>query len=151
MLDEIDSGLDIDAMRDVASAVNGLKRPDSATLMVTHYKVRMSWCQELCDAALQQRAPSTCGQPCVMGQVGMHVLWCTGMCCSVLCNVPCTCRVSSKHALVISARWVDCACEALTPMRVPHIPCMRAALGIWIAAAASFIAQSARAISTCII
>ena len=38
MLDEIDSGLDIDALRDVASAVNGLKRPDSATLMVTHYK-----------------------------------------------------------------------------------------------------------------
>ncbi len=40
MLDEIDSGLDIDALRDVASAVNGLKRPDSATLMVTHYKAR---------------------------------------------------------------------------------------------------------------
>lgn len=39
MLDEIDSGLDIDALRDVAEAVNGLKRPDSATLMVTHYKV----------------------------------------------------------------------------------------------------------------
>lgn len=39
VLDEIDSGLDIDALRDVASAVNGLKRPDSATLMVTHYKV----------------------------------------------------------------------------------------------------------------
>ena len=42
MLDEIDSGLDIDAMRDVASAVNGLKRPDSATLMVTHYKACLS-------------------------------------------------------------------------------------------------------------
>ncbi len=39
MLDEIDSGLDIDALRDVADAVNSLKRPDSATLMVTHYKV----------------------------------------------------------------------------------------------------------------
>ena len=40
VLDEIDSGLDIDALRDVADAVNGLKRPDSATLMVTHYKAR---------------------------------------------------------------------------------------------------------------
>ncbi len=40
VLDEIDSGLDIDALRDVADAVNGLKRPGSATLMVTHYKVR---------------------------------------------------------------------------------------------------------------
>lgn len=39
VLDEIDSGLDIDALRDVADAVNSLKRPDSATLMVTHYKV----------------------------------------------------------------------------------------------------------------
>ena len=32
------AGLDIDALRDVAKAVNGLKTPDSATIMVTHYK-----------------------------------------------------------------------------------------------------------------
>lgn len=38
ILDEIDSGLDIDALRDVAKAVNGLKRPDSATLLITHYQ-----------------------------------------------------------------------------------------------------------------
>eukprot|EP00983_Pelagomonas_calceolata_P122412 1160907-Pelagomonas_calceolata.AAC.7 len=38
ILDEIDSGLDIDALRDVAKAVNALKRPDSSVLMVTHYK-----------------------------------------------------------------------------------------------------------------
>ncbi|KIY92070.1 Fe-S cluster assembly ATP-binding protein [Monoraphidium neglectum] len=38
ILDEIDSGLDIDALRDVAGAVNGLKREDTAVLMVTHYK-----------------------------------------------------------------------------------------------------------------
>ena len=41
VLDEIDSGLDIDALRDVADAVNGLKRPQSATIMVTHYKVNI--------------------------------------------------------------------------------------------------------------
>jgi hypothetical protein len=39
ILDEIDSGLDIDALRDVSAAVNGLKRDDGAVLMVTHYKV----------------------------------------------------------------------------------------------------------------
>lgn len=39
ILDEIDSGLDIDALRDVAKAVNGLRRDDAATIMVTHYKV----------------------------------------------------------------------------------------------------------------
>lgn len=40
ILDEIDSGLDIDALRDVATAVNGLKkeRPEMGILMVTHYK-----------------------------------------------------------------------------------------------------------------
>lgn len=40
ILDEIDSGLDIDALRDVATAVNGLKKekPDQGILMVTHYK-----------------------------------------------------------------------------------------------------------------
>ena len=41
ILDEIDSGLDIDALKDVASAVNGLTKPETATIMVTHYKVCM--------------------------------------------------------------------------------------------------------------
>lgn len=34
----IAAGLDIDALRDVANAVNGLKTDKTATLMVTHYK-----------------------------------------------------------------------------------------------------------------
>jgi len=38
ILDETDSGLDIDALRIVASAVNRLRRPDNATLVVTHYQ-----------------------------------------------------------------------------------------------------------------
>mmetsp|Transcript_12216 Transcript_12216/g.29768 ORF Transcript_12216/g.29768 Transcript_12216/m.29768 type:complete len:290 (-) Transcript_12216:587-1456(-) len=38
ILDEIDSGLDIDALRDVAKAVNALKKADGGVLMVTHYK-----------------------------------------------------------------------------------------------------------------
>lgn len=38
ILDEIDSGLDIDALRDVATAVNGLKTPERSVLMVTHYR-----------------------------------------------------------------------------------------------------------------
>jgi len=38
ILDEIDSGLDIDALRDVAGAVNGLKTPERSVLMVTHYR-----------------------------------------------------------------------------------------------------------------
>ena len=38
VLDETDSGLDIDALRIVAGGVNALKRPDSATIVVTHYQ-----------------------------------------------------------------------------------------------------------------
>ena len=35
---QVASGLDVDALRDVAAAVNALKRPDSAVLMITHYQ-----------------------------------------------------------------------------------------------------------------
>jgi Fe-S cluster assembly ATP-binding protein len=38
ILDETDSGLDIDALRIVAHGVNSLKRSDSATIVVTHYQ-----------------------------------------------------------------------------------------------------------------
>jgi Fe-S cluster assembly ATP-binding protein len=38
ILDETDSGLDIDALKIVADGVNKLKRPDSATIVVTHYQ-----------------------------------------------------------------------------------------------------------------
>jgi Fe-S cluster assembly ATP-binding protein len=37
ILDETDSGLDIDALKTVANAVNRLRRPDNATVLVTHY------------------------------------------------------------------------------------------------------------------
>ncbi|MBM3879130.1 MAG: Fe-S cluster assembly ATPase SufC [Verrucomicrobia bacterium] len=38
VLDETDSGLDIDALRIVAHGVNQLKRPDRAQLVITHYQ-----------------------------------------------------------------------------------------------------------------
>lgn len=37
MLDEIDSGLDIDAVRQVAEAVEEMRSPDLGVLMITHY------------------------------------------------------------------------------------------------------------------
>ncbi len=37
ILDETDSGLDIDALRIVAEAVMNLRRPDNAFLVITHY------------------------------------------------------------------------------------------------------------------
>ncbi|CAN6469491.1 unnamed protein product [Victoria cruziana] len=38
ILDEIDSGLDVDALQDVARAVNGLLTPKNSVLMITHYQ-----------------------------------------------------------------------------------------------------------------
>jgi Fe-S cluster assembly ATP-binding protein len=38
VLDETDSGLDIDALREVAEAVNKLRRPDNAMILITHYQ-----------------------------------------------------------------------------------------------------------------
>jgi Fe-S cluster assembly ATP-binding protein len=38
ILDETDSGLDIDALKVVARGVNALRRPDNATIVVTHYQ-----------------------------------------------------------------------------------------------------------------
>ncbi|GBD84959.1 putative ABC transporter ATP-binding protein [bacterium BMS3Abin02] len=37
ILDEIDSGLDIDAVREVAAAVEEMRGPDMAVLLITHY------------------------------------------------------------------------------------------------------------------
>ncbi len=38
ILDETDSGLDIDALRTVAQGVNKLKKPDNAVIVITHYQ-----------------------------------------------------------------------------------------------------------------
>jgi Fe-S cluster assembly ATP-binding protein len=38
LLDETDSGLDIDALRIVANGVNALRRPDRAMIVITHYQ-----------------------------------------------------------------------------------------------------------------
>ncbi len=38
VLDVMDSGLDIDALRSVADGINRLSTPESATLIVTHYQ-----------------------------------------------------------------------------------------------------------------
>lgn len=38
ILDETDSGLDIDALRIVATGVNRLKKPENSTIVITHYQ-----------------------------------------------------------------------------------------------------------------
>ncbi|MBQ0122436.1 MAG: Fe-S cluster assembly ATPase SufC [Bacteroidales bacterium] len=38
ILDETDSGLDVDALRIVATGVNRMKRPDNAAIVITHYQ-----------------------------------------------------------------------------------------------------------------
>jgi Fe-S cluster assembly ATP-binding protein len=43
ILDETDSGLDIDALRIVAKGVNSMRSPDRATVVVTHYQRLLSY------------------------------------------------------------------------------------------------------------
>ncbi|HQD09401.1 MAG TPA: Fe-S cluster assembly ATPase SufC, partial [Flavihumibacter sp.] len=38
ILDETDSGLDIDALKQVAAGVNALRSPERAFLVITHYQ-----------------------------------------------------------------------------------------------------------------
>ena len=38
ILDETDSGLDVDALRVVAGGINRLKTPENATIVITHYQ-----------------------------------------------------------------------------------------------------------------
>lgn len=38
ILDETDSGLDIDALKVVANGVNKLRSPENATIIITHYQ-----------------------------------------------------------------------------------------------------------------
>jgi Fe-S cluster assembly ATP-binding protein len=38
ILDETDSGLDIDALKTVAHGVNALRTPENATIVITHYQ-----------------------------------------------------------------------------------------------------------------
>ncbi len=45
ILDEIDSGLDIDALRIVAEGVNAQKRPEFGLLMITHYQRLLQYIQ----------------------------------------------------------------------------------------------------------
>jgi len=37
ILDEVDSGLDVDALRSVSNSINELTTPETATILVTHY------------------------------------------------------------------------------------------------------------------
>jgi Fe-S cluster assembly ATP-binding protein len=43
ILDETDSGLDIDALRVVANGVNKLNTPDNAIVLVTHYQRMLNY------------------------------------------------------------------------------------------------------------
>jgi Fe-S cluster assembly ATP-binding protein len=43
ILDETDSGLDIDALKVVAGGINKLRRPDNAVVLVTHYQRMLNY------------------------------------------------------------------------------------------------------------
>ena len=64
LLDETDSGLDIDAMRIVAQGVNTLMAPDKALLLITHYQrlldyIRPHFVHVLADGKIVQSGDAT--------------------------------------------------------------------------------------------
>jgi hypothetical protein len=57
-------GLDIDALRDVANAVNGLKTDKTATLMVTHYKRLLNYIKPEHVHVMEVRTAAPCCPEC---------------------------------------------------------------------------------------
>ena len=52
ILDETDSGLDIDALRIVANGVNALRSPERSAIVITHYQRLLDYIKpELCTRA----------------------------------------------------------------------------------------------------
>jgi Fe-S cluster assembly ATP-binding protein len=45
IMDETDSGLDIDALRTVSEGINALRRPDMSVLLITHYQRILNYVQ----------------------------------------------------------------------------------------------------------
>jgi len=45
ILDETDSGLDVDALRIVSAGINALRRPDNGVLLITHYQRLLDYVQ----------------------------------------------------------------------------------------------------------
>src|SRR6186713_210133 len=45
ILDETDSGLDVDALKVVSKGINALRRPDNAVLLITHYQRLLDYVQ----------------------------------------------------------------------------------------------------------
>ena len=57
ILDETDSGLDIDALKTVAAGVNAAKSSENGIILITHYQVRTSAPPHLRTARPSARAP----------------------------------------------------------------------------------------------
>ena len=55
ILDETDSGLDIDALRIVAHGVNQLRTPENAAIVITHYQRLLDYIKAGCGSCALQR------------------------------------------------------------------------------------------------
>lgn len=64
ILDEIDSGLDVDALQDMAKAVNLLLTPHNSVLMITHYQRLLDYIKPnyvhimVSDLAIENKMPT---------------------------------------------------------------------------------------------
>src|SRR3546814_16364023 len=79
VLDETDSGLDIDALKIVSDGINAMRSPERATILVTHYQRLLDYVQPDFvhvlaggrivktggeDRPEERRGGNACGSPC---------------------------------------------------------------------------------------
>jgi len=69
VLDETDSGLDIDALRIVAEGVNKLRRPDNAIILITHYQRILNYIQPDIVHILAHGRIVRSGPPCLASEL----------------------------------------------------------------------------------
>lgn len=72
ILDETDSGLDIDALRHVAEGVNALRSPDRAFLVITHYQRLLEYIRPDVVHVLADGRIVECGGPELAEQLEEH-------------------------------------------------------------------------------
>ncbi len=76
VLDETDSGLDVDSLRIVADGVNALKRQDNATLLITHYQRLLDYIKpDVVHVMVDGRITKTGGPELALAVEGKGYAW----------------------------------------------------------------------------
>ena len=94
ILDETDSGLDIDALRIVADGVNALRAPDRSTIVVTHYQRLLNFIvPDFVHVLVDGRIAPPSWSPTISG------------CSTSSCPTSCTCWWTVRSSSRVARSW----------------------------------------------